>query len=191
MFFLGKKQKAINRVSKQIQNFWKLEKRFIPLYIKTSFGFDALGFINELINKIENRDRPLKEGFPEDRPLKEGFPEDRPLKVAWFYLSDKPQSTKTHFAVDNNFLYLNWQQPDLQVFNAFLQKNNSQKKSIVLVIDESHKNLTEEVFKQFFIPANPKIIMKISPEPFETQKDKRIFIKSISTQNPGCYLEIN
>lgn len=179
MIFLKRKNKSIDFINRQISNFLKAEKRFIPFYIKSSNDFDVVDFIGKLINSFS-----VTENAKGDRPL---LKLQQTQNIAWLFFSNNSKKIAELQNYKNDFLFINWQNPDLIRYKDFLQMTRDNKKSIILIIDESHKLLTEEVFRQLFIPANPKIIIKISPEPFETKKDKRIFKKSISSGNVGCY----
>ncbi len=50
-------------------------------------------------------------------------------------------------------------------FEDVLELTHNQGRDIVLIIDESHKNVTEKAFKNVINPADPKIIIKVSATP--------------------------
>lgn len=140
----------------------------IPVYIKTPNYFDEASFITSLINNLNQKRTDL----------------------ALFYLSDQMLSFDNVDSSKENFLFINWRVPDLFNFEKFIKKANVSKKSLILVIDESHKNLTEEAIRQFFIKTEPKIILKISPEPFASKFDEEVFVNSLKLGKTGCFYNI-
>lgn len=60
-------------------------------------------------------------------------------------------------------------------FEDVLELTHKQGREIVLIIDESHKNVTDKAYKNVITPVDPKIIIKVSatPEHIPTASDVR------------------
>lgn len=86
----------------------------------------------------------------------------------------------------NDILFINWQKlvskkasdrkfrrPDDEnkqkeqgfYWEDILEKTHSENRKIVLIIDESHKNVTESAYRDVIKPINPPVIIKVSATP--------------------------
>ncbi|MBR4324596.1 MAG: DEAD/DEAH box helicase family protein [Bacteroidales bacterium] len=106
----------------------------------------------------------------------------------------------------NDIMFLNWQKlvskkasdrvlrrpenDDLQkeqgfYFEDIAEKTHTENRRIVMIIDESHKNVTASALRDVINPLNPKIIVKVSATPEEIPNASEI------TNNLAGYVEVS
>ena len=106
----------------------------------------------------------------------------------------------------NDIMFLNWQKlvskkasdrvlrrpdnPDEQkeqgfYFEDIAEQTHCENRKIVMIIDESHKNVTSNALRDVINPLNPKIILKVSATPDEIPDGSQLY------NNRAGFVEVN
>jgi len=156
----------IDKVTNVILEKLKTDDQLVPIILKSPNDEEnlkiAITIAKTTIKKIINQDN--------DKPT-----------INWIILVDselKIQKTenllKEHFPLMKNYVsVINWKTEIAE------KKSNNRNQITIFVIEESHKDLSEEKFFQLFIKTKPEIILKISTTPFKTKEDELIFKQKI------------
>lgn len=68
-------------------------------------------------------------------------------------------------------------------FEDIIENTHAKNRSIVLVIDESHKNVTDSADRDVISKLNARIVLKISATPFNSDKEKTEFYAQVGMGN--------
>ena len=198
---LNFQKKAIDDLVSTFKKLWNQPQSQIPLVFKSPTGsgktFMTSAFINEMVEQADwNNDVCwIWITFSDDLAMqsrdKFGVYFKQNLKNQLLTVQDFNSGVlKT-----NDVLFLNWQKlvskkaedrvlrrpDDLDLakesgyyFEDVIEATHKEGRTIILVVDESHKNMTEAAQKIVIDPINPKIILKVSATPKETPSVEEI-----------------
>lgn len=191
---LNFQKKAIDELVSTFKALWNQPQSQIPLVFKSPTGsgktYMTSAFINEMVEQPDwNNDVCwIWITFSDDLAM-----QSRDKFGVYFKQNLKNQLLTVqdfNFGVlrKNDVLFLNWQKlvsrnakdrllrrpDDLNLakengyyFEDVIEATHKEGRTIILVVDESHKNMTEAAQKIVINPINPKIILKVSATPTE------------------------
>lgn len=191
---LNFQKKAIDDLVSTFKKLWNQPQSQIPLVFKSPTGsgktFMTSAFINEMVDQPDwNNDVCwIWITFSDDLAMqsrdKFGVYFKQNLKNQLLTVQD----FNSGVLKKNDVLFLNWQKlvskkaedrvlrrpDDLDLakesgyyFEDVIEATHKEGRTIILVVDESHKNMTEAAQKIVIDPINPKIILKVSATPKE------------------------
>lgn len=205
-------QKAIDELVATFKRLWQNGNTQSPLVFKSPTGSGKTFMVSNFINQLNYQPDFFEDiafvwiTFSDDLAMqsKEKFYE--------YYFPNLSNQLLTvqdfNKGVLNNkdILFLNWQKlvskkaadrvlrrPDNDemqkeqgfYFEDIVEKTHAENRQIVMIIDESHKNVTSSALRDVINPLNPKIIVKVSATPEEEPKASEI------TNNLAGYVEVN
>lgn len=185
-------ERAIEELLETFKTLWKKPQRQLPITLKAPTGSGKTYMTEKFICKLceqpdWNQDVAfIWITFSDDLAM-----QSRDKFIDYFGANLPGQLlTKDDFNLgaltSNSVMFLNWQKfvaenaddrvlrrPDDPrnrkeqgyYFEDVLELTQNQGRDIVLIIDESHKNVTDKAYKNVINPANPKIIIKVSATP--------------------------
>lgn len=183
---------AVDKIVQLVKNFWARKERMLPIVFKAPTGSGKTYMTEKLICDLA--EQPDWDGnvayvwitFTEDLALqsKEKFDlyfpttkHGRLLTIEDFNLGKMQK---------NDVLFLNWQKlvnrsaenriyrrpTDERMrhesriyFEDFVENTHKEGVEIILIIDESHLNVTNSAYRDVINPLNPKIILNVSATP--------------------------
>lgn len=186
--------KAIEELLGQFKKLWKQPQYQIPITLKAPTGsgktYMTQKFICELFNQpdweqdvafvwitfsddlaMQSRDK-FVEYFPTTLPgrlltikdLQNGVLASRDIM---FLNWQKLVSKKAEDRVNRRPNDLRLQRESGYYFEDVIENTHAEGRTIILIIDESHKNVTSASMRDVINPLNPKIILKVSATPEE------------------------
>lgn len=205
-------QKAIDELVATFKRLWQNGNTQSPLVFKSPTGSGKTFMVSNFVNQLNYQPDFFEDiafvwiTFSDDLAMQSKN------KFEEYYFPNLSNQLLTvqdfNKGVLNNkdILFLNWQKlvskkaadrilrrPDndeLQkeqgfYFEDIVEKTHSENRQIVMIIDESHKNVTSSALRDVINPLNPKIIVKVSATPEEEPKASEI------TNNLAGYVEVN
>lgn len=185
-------ERAIEELLDTFKTLWRKPQRQIPITLKAPTGSGKTYITEKFICKLCEQPDWVQDiafiwiTFSDDLAM-----QSRDKFIEYFGTNLPGQLlTKDDFNLGaltaNSVMFLNWQKfvaenaedrvlrrPDDPrdrkeqgyYFEDVLELTHNQGRDIVLIIDESHKNVTEKAYRNVINPANPKIIIKVSATP--------------------------
>ncbi len=205
-------QQAIDQLVATFKRLWQNNKNQSPLVFKSPTGSGKTFMVSNFVNQLNYQPDFIEDiafvwiTFSDDLAMQSKN------KFEEYYFPNLSNQLLTvqdfNKGVLNNkdILFLNWQKlvskkaadrilrrPDndeLQkeqgfYFEDIVEKTHSENRQIVMIIDESHKNVTSSALRDVINPLNPKIIVKVSATPEEIPNASEI------TNNLAGYVEVN
>lgn len=205
-------QKAIDELVATFKRLWQNGNTQSPLVFKSPTGSGKTFMVSNFVNQLNYQPDFFEDiafvwiTFSDDLAMQSKN------KFEEYYFPNLSNQLLTvqdfNKGVLNNkdILFLNWQKlvskkaadrilrrPDndeLQkeqgfYFEDIVEKTHSETRQIVMIIDESHKNVTSSALRDVINPLNPKIIVKVSATPEEIPNASEI------TNNLAGYVEVN
>ena len=183
---------AIEELLETFKFLWKKPLRQIPITFKAPTGSGKTYITEKFICKLGEQPDWSQDiafiwiTFSDDLAM-----QSRDKFIEYFGTNlPGPLLTKDDFNLgaipQNGVMFLNWQKfvaenaedrilrrPDDPrdrkeqgyYFEDVLELTQKQGRDIVMIIDESHKNVTDKAYRNVINPANPKIIIKVSATP--------------------------
>lgn len=205
-------QKAIDELVATFKRLWKNGKNQSPLVFKSPTGSGKTFMVSNFVNQLNSQPDFIEDiafvwiTFSDDLAMqsKEKFYEYYFPNLSNQLLT--VQDFNQGVLKDKDILFLNWQKlvskkaadrvlrrPDNDemqkeqgfYFEDIVEKTHAENRQIVMIIDESHKNVTSSALRDVINPLNPKIIVKVSATPEEEPKASEI------TNNLAGYVEVN
>lgn len=205
-------QKAIDELVATFKRLWQNGNTQSPLVFKSPTGSGKTFMVSNFINQLNYQPDFIEDiafvwiTFSDDLAMqsKEKFYEYYFPNLSNQLLT--VQDFNQGVLQSKDILFLNWQKlvskkaadrvlrrPDndeLQkeqgfYFEDIVEKTHSENRQIVMIIDESHKNVTSSALRDVINPLNPKIIVKVSATPEEIPNASEI------TNNLAGYVEVN
>ncbi len=205
-------QKAIDELVATFKRLWQNGNTQSPLVFKSPTGSGKTFMVSNFVNQLNYQPDFFEDiafvwiTFSDDLAMQSKN------KFEEYYFPNLSNQLLTvqdfNKGVLNNkdILFLNWQKlvskkaadrilrrPDndeLQkeqgfYFEDIVEKTHAENRQIVMIIDESHKNVTSSALRDVINPLNPKIIVKVSATPEEIPNASEI------TNNLAGYVEVN
>ena len=204
-------QKAIDELISSFKNLWAQSETKLPIVFKSPTGsgktFMTSAFINEMTEQPDwDADIAwIWITFSDDLAMqsRDKFAQyfSQNLKNQLITVADFNQGKLNK----NDVLFLNWQKlvstkaedrllrrpenPENAkesgcYFEDVIEATHKDSRQIIMIIDESHKNVTEAAYKNVIDPANPRIIVNVSATP------KEIPDASAIKHNKAAFVEV-
>lgn len=189
---IGFQEKAVDELLRQFKELWKQPQYQIPITLKAPTGSGKTYMVEKLICELTKQPDWVQDvafvwiTFSDDLAMqsrdkfKDYFPTSLPGRL--LTIQDFQQGA-LH---ERDILFLNWQKlvsekaedrvfrrPDDErkeketgyYFEDVVELTHKEGREFVMIIDESHKNVTDAALRDVITPINPKIILKVSATP--------------------------
>lgn len=202
-------EKAVEELLRQFKELWKHPQYQIPITLKAPTGSGKTYMIEKFICELTKQPDWVQDvafvwiTFSDDLAMQsrdkflDYFPTSLPGRL--LTIQDFQQGALR----ERDIIFLNWQKlvsktaenrvlrrPDDKrnekesgfYFEDVIELTHAEGREFVMIIDESHKNVTEAALRDVITPINPKIILKVSATP-----EKEPGISDIINHRAGWY----
>lgn len=190
---IGFQEKAVEELLRQFKELWKQPQHQIPITLKAPTGSGKTYMVEKLICELTKQPDWVQDvafvwvTFSDDLAMqsrdkfKAYFPTSLP--VGLLTIEDVKQQGALR---ERDVLFMNWQKlvsrkaedrvlrrPDDErnrketgfYFEDMVELTHREGREFVMIIDESHKNVTDAAMRDVIEPIMPKIILKVSATP--------------------------
>ena len=194
-------QKAIEELTAKFKTLWNANQQS-QLILKSPTGSGKTFMTTSFINQLDNEPDWLNDvafvwiTFSEELALQS---RDKYRQYFSGNLNNQLLTTediKQGELFSNDILFINWQKlvskkaenrvlrrPEDErnykengyYFEDVIENTQKANRNLVLIIDESHKNVTDSANRDVISKINPKIILKVSATPFNDEKEENDF----------------
>jgi type III restriction enzyme len=183
-------EKAISSLRKQFLELWKTNRKQISLIFKSPTGSGKTVMVAQFLKDISNDPQfSVDKAFLWFSFSEESYAQSK-KKLFDYYgganelnLLDLNDLSKGKLST-NNVFFINWQKiksstkegrilrnpteytsSDYGIFDEFIKRTQEEKRELILIIDEAHRDTETELADELIALINPRIILKITATP--------------------------